>query len=378
MTLYPRSSKFNLTLYSTASVIVVALVTLLAVATSFAVETVRAQDPEPTGYIKEITPSVSSLSVNQGETVTLSVNVIGVQDIPDQSLGSDVVFSWSATGGELPANREGNTSVRYRAPDSPGRYTVSVSAGSNCRGTCSTSFTITVRRPGEIGEGPGTPVNPPGPIPTVLDDSDGNQYEVFTPEAGGTFSGEGFSINAEPGVVPNAEFIGVRMYENGPASNAGMSGHRFTLSGTKYTVAVIDSARAAASSYRFNNVATICVPVPNSLLGNIADVQLVGVSDDGVSLTAMSSTVRVVPSLIVCGYTSTIPVNVAAAIPGTPPALPDEPEVEPAPVLPATGGAAPSSPFALAWAFLVGIALIAAGTFCLRILDRDRFTAPRL
>lgn len=365
MTLYPRSSKFNLTLYSTASVIVVALVTLLAVATSFAVETVRAQDPEPTGYIKEITPSVSSLSVNQGETVTLSVNVIGVQDVPDQSLGSDVVFSWSATGGELPANREGNTSVRYRAPDSPGRYTVSVSAGSNCRGTCSTSFTITVRRPGEIGEGPGTPVNPPGPIPTVLDDSDGNQYEVFTPETGGTFNGEGFSINAEPGVVPNAEFIGVRMYENGPASNAGMSGHRFTLSGTKYTVAVIDSARAAASSYRLNNVATICVPVPNSLLGNIADVQLVGVSDDGVSLTAMSSTVRVVPSLIVCGYTSTIPVNVAAAIPGTPPALPDEPEIEPAPVLPATGGTSPTSPLVMVWALLIGVVLIAASSIAL-------------
>ncbi len=365
MTLYPRSSKFNLTLYSTASVIVVALVTLLAVATSFAVETVRAQDPEPTGYIKEITPSVSSLSVNQGETVTLSVNVIGVQDVPDQSLGSDVVFSWSATGGELPANREGNTSVRYRAPDSPGRYTVSVSAGSNCRGTCSTSFTITVRRPGEIGEGPGTPVNPPGPIPTVLDDSDGNQYEVFTPEAGGTFNGEGFSINAEPGVVPNAEFIGVRMYENGPASNAGMSGHRFTLSGTKYTVAVIDSARAAASSYRLNDVATICVPVPNSLLGNIADVQLVGVSDDGVSLTAMSSTVRVVPSLTVCGYTSTIPVNVAAAIPGTPPALPDEPEIEPAPVLPATGGTSPTSPLVMVWALLIGVVLIAASSIAL-------------
>ena len=163
--------------------------------------------------------------------------------------------------------------------------------------------------------------------------------------------------------MPNAEYIGVRMYENGSASNAGMSGHRYTLSGTKYTVAVIDSDRAAVTSYGLNDVAIICIPVPNMLLSNIADVQLVGISDDGVSLTAMTSAVRVVPSLTVCGFTSTIPVNVAAAIPGVPPALPDEPEPEP--VLPATGGASPSSPLAVAWAFLIGIALIATSAVVL-------------
>ena len=367
MTLRPHSSTVKPAIRKT--LLAIAIVALIYTAMFFAAtllsggETVSAQEPEPTGLIKEITPSITSISVNPGETLSLSINVIGLQDVRDQSLGSGVVFNWSATGGDLPPNTEGNTSVRYTAPDSPGNYTVSVSTSSNCRGTCSTSFTIRVRRPGEIGEGPGTPVNPPGPIPTILNDSDGNNYEVFTPEGGGSFSGEGFSINAEAGVVPNAEYIGVRMYENGSASNAGMSGHRYTLSGTKYTVAVIDSDRAAVTSYGLNDVATICIPVPNMLLSNIADVQLVGISDDGVSLTAMTSAVRVVPSLTVCGFTSTIPVNVAAAIPGVPPALPDEPEPEP--VLPATGGASPSSPLAVAWAFLIGIALIATSAVVL-------------
>ena len=336
----------------------------------------QSQDTQPTGSIQRISASTPRVVVTEGESVGLSINVVGRQGVGDQGLATDIKFSWSASSGTLSGNTD-STSITYTPPAQAGTYTVTVSSTSGCAGTaadCTATFTVTVRRSGEVTGTDAIPQNPPGPIPTVLDDSDGNQYEVFTPEAGGTFSGEGVSINAEAGVVPNAEFIGVRMYENGPASNAGMSGHRFTLSGTKYTVAVIDSARASASSYRLNDVATICVPVPNSLLGNIADVQLVGVSDDGVSLTAMSSTVRVVPSLIVCGYTSTIPVNVAAAIPGTPPALPDEPEIEPAPVLPVTGGVPPTSPLVLVWALLIGVVLIATSSIALAKQRQDRPT----
>ncbi len=336
----------------------------------------QSQDTQPTGSIQQISASTPRVVVTEGESVGLSINVVGRQGIQGRGSGADVKFSWSASSGTLSGNTDG-ASVTYTPPAQAGRYTVTVSPMSECVGTatdCTATFTVIVRRSGESTGADARPQNPPGEIPTALADAQGNQYEVFTPESGGTFNGEGFSINAEPGVVPNAEFIGVRMYENGPASNAGMSGHRFTLSGTKYTVAVIDSARAAASSYRLNDVATICVPVPNSLLGNIADVQLVGVSDDGVSLTAMSSSVRVVPSLTVCGYTSTIPVNVAAAIPGTPPALPDEQEIEPAPVLPATGGTSPTSPLVMVWALVIGVALIAASSIALAKRQQDRPT----
>ena len=364
MKLSARSTKSNSTVYASAFAIAafVAVIgtLMLAAPTNFGEATVFAQ--EPTGLIKSITPSTSNLSVNPGDTVSLSINVIGLQDVRDQSLGRDVTFNWSASSGDLPPNEDGNTSVRYTAPDSPGSYVVTVSAGSNCRGTCSTSFDISVRRPGSIDGVAGTATNPPGVIPTVLTDGDGNQYEVFTPEEGGTFTGQGFWTTASTGIVPNAEYIGVRMFENGSASNAGMSGHRYTLGGTKYTVAAIDSERNSVASYRLNATVEICIPVPTEMRANISNVEMIATSDDGSQITVLSSSVRVVPSLSVCGNTSTLPVNVAAGIPGSPPPMP-EPTPDPEPALPATGGAGPESNVVLIWALLMGVALIATGIF---------------
>ena len=373
MKLSARSAKSNLTVYASAFAIAafVAVVgtLLLAAPTNFGEATVFAQ--EDTGLIKTITPSSSNLTVNAGDTVSLSINVIGLQDVRDQSLGSDVTFNWSATGGELPPNTKGNTSVRYAAPDSPGNYVVTVSAGSNCRGTCSASFDIRVQRRGSVDGVGGTATNPPGDIPTVLSDGDGNQYEVFTPEEGGTFTGEGFWITASTGIVPNAEYIGVRMFENGSASNAGMSGHRYTLGGTKYTVAAIDSERNSVASYRLNATVEICIPVPTEMRANISNVEMIATSDDGSQITVLSSSVRVVPSLSVCGNTSTLPVNVAAGIPGSPPPMP-EPTPDPEPALPATGGAGPASTVVLAWSFVIGVALVSTGTLAVYHRRRRR------
>ena len=61
------------------------------------------------------------------------------------------------------------------------------------------------------------PSNPAGAIPTILTDPDGNQYEVFTPEGGGTFTGDDSSLSAGPGVVPNGEIVGLRISEGGSA-----------------------------------------------------------------------------------------------------------------------------------------------------------------
>ncbi len=363
MKLSARSTKSKLTSYSMAIAIATFVAVIgalgLATAANFGGATVFAQ--EPTGLIKEITPSTRNLSVNPGDTVSLSINVIGLQDVRQQSLGSDVTFNWSATGGDLPPNKDGNTSVRYKAPDNPGNYVVTVSATSNCRGTCTATIDITVRRPGTVDSVAVTPVNPPGEIPTVLSDVDGNQYGVFTPEEGGTFTGDQFSIAASTGIVPNAEYIGVRMYENGSASNAGMSGHRYTLGGTKYSVAVIDSERNSVASYRLNATAEICIPVPMEMLSQITNVEMIATSDDGTELTVLSSSVRVVPTLTICGNTSTLPVNVAAGIPGTPPMPEPTPELEPA--LPVTGGAGPTSSIVLAWVITIGVALVSTGMF---------------
>ena len=78
------------------------------------------------------------------------------------------------------------------------------------------------------------PRNPAGAIPTILTDSDGNQYEVFTPEGGGTFTGDTSSLKAGPGVVPNGEIVGLRISDGGSASNEGKTYQRYSLGGNWY------------------------------------------------------------------------------------------------------------------------------------------------
>ncbi len=73
-----------------------------------------------------------------------------------------------------------------------------------------------------------SPVNPPGPIPALLSDSEGRRFEVFTPEQGGSIIGDDYSFVAEPGDVPSAVIIGIQMTKGGPASNAGFTHHPHT------------------------------------------------------------------------------------------------------------------------------------------------------
>lgn len=320
-------------------------------------------DPQPTGSIQEITASTPNLTLTVGDTVVLSINVIGRQDIENQRLADDVKFDWSVSGGRLSDGVDG-TSASYTAPSDPGIYSVTVSPSSGCIGTglaCTATFRITVRRPGEATGPDAPPRNPEGEIPSILSDSEGEQYQVFTPEEGGIFTGESFSISAVMGIVPNGEIIGLRMAEDGSASNAGMSHHRYTLSGNQYRIFVIDAEGAPISSYNLNGTVAVCIPMPRELRTSISSLEMVNKNSNG-TLTVMSSSVRISPSLIICGNTSTLPATIAVGIRGTPPPL-LEPELEPAEMLPATGGTAPTSRGIIAWALLVGIALIATGTF---------------
>ena len=203
------------------------------------------------------------------------------------------------------------------------------------------------------------PQNPIGEIPSVLADAEGAQYEVFTPEEGGTFAGMDFSVTAAPGVIPSGEFVGVRMTDTGDASNAGMSHHRYTLSGNQYTISIIDSVGSPISAYALNATVTVCIPLPVELRSQISDVNMLSKNSDG-TLTAFSSSARVGTSLSICGRTSALPTTVAAGVPGRPPLLP-EPTPEPEPVLPVTGGTPPLSLSVIVWALLAGTALFAIG-----------------
>lgn len=327
---------------------------------------VYAQSSEGAGTIQEIKPVIRTLTIERGDKVYLSVIVIGPNGTEDRGLASGVNLIWTASGGDLEVDDD-TTRALFVAPRDIGigTYTVTASAGSECVGEaadCNATFTIRVWHlccplpPHVLAE------NPPGEIPTALEDDEGNQYAVFTPEEGGTFTDEDFSVSAGIGAVPNDEIIGVRMSQLGPVANAGMSHHHYTLRGNQYTISIVDAEARPIVSYALSRDVEVCVPVPDEFRPIITSIVMVAKNTNG-TLTPMSSSVQISSSsLIVCGYTSTLPATVAVGVPSTP-----QPSLEPEPgeVLPATGGTSPTSPLVMVWALLIGVVLIAASSIAL-------------
>ncbi len=331
------------------------------------------------GEISRIEPSIRGVTVSSGDTVKLSVEIYGLQNSKDNSIGG--TFTWTQNGDDIDGAGNGRE-ITYTAPSSPGTYTVKAELdGGSCQpadeemrdAACSAEITVQVRRPSAPVEPDPEPVNPPGDIPTILTDSDGNQYEVFTPVDGGTFdSGEGYRIHVPSGAVPNGEFIGIRMADGGAASNIGMTHQRYTLGGNMYGIHAVDASGAAVSSYELDDPATVCLPLPAALRSSIADLAVVSINSDG-SLTVHSASVRIGEAgTQVCGNVSGIPTSVAVGSQGAPDAIPT-PVVE-VPVLPETGATAPSSNGAL-FALLLGIATLSLGTLVAVARRRNRSTS---
>ncbi len=326
------------------------------------------------GEISRIEAAIRGVTVSAGDIVTLSVDIYGLQDAKDNTLAA--TFDWTQKSGENEEDLDGSSrEIDYEAPSSPGTYTVTASlTDTQCEpGTtvaeereaaCSASFTIQVRRPSAPVADPVPPVNPPGEIPGLIPDADGNQYEVFTPVEGGTFDGgEGYSINVPSGAVPNGEYIGIRMSDDGAASNLGMTHQRYTLGGNMYGVHAVDASGAAISSYVLEDPAEVCVPLPASLRANISGLSLAAINSDG-SLTVLAAQVRLDESggTMVCGNLSNLPASVAVGAAGAPDAIPTATPV-PEPELPPTGGTSPASG-SLLWVLLLGAAVVvASGTF---------------
>ena len=349
-----------------------ATVYALTTSTSLTFDTGRA-------LISKIEPAIRSVTVSSGDRIRVGVDVYGAQDIKDNDLADGIGFLWNDDGGG--GNFVGNgREVTYTSPEQPGTYTISVATPfSACRAPatdevrCETTFEVRVRRPSVAQPEAEAPVNPPGAIPELLADPDGNQYEVFTPMEGGTFSGEGYSIVAPSGAIPNSEFIGVRMSDDDAASNVGMTRQRYTLGGNMYGVHAVDGSGAAISSYALDAPATVCLPLPDELRSNISDLAVVAINGDG-SLTILSAQVRIsTAGTMVCGGLSNLPASVAVGSAGAPIGFPTA-MPEPTPVAPDTGGTAPASSMAL-WALLFGIAAVVIGTF-IAIGLRRRWAMP--
>ncbi len=327
--------------------------------------------------IRSVSPSVKGVTVSAGDTVRLMVNVYALENNLLQKLAERVGFDWTVNGVAIAdTGGKGNDEISYTAPSSPGTYIVKATLmGNECLYTgtgddygknCEAEFEIKVRRSAPAAEPTAVPVNPLGEIPEIISGNDGKQYEVFTPEEGGTFDGDSHSITAGSGIVPSGEYIGVRMDGAGSASNAGMTAHRYTLVGDAFTISVAESAGEAINSYALNGAAKVCLPLPAAARSNISDIALVVKMSNG-SLQILSGTVRIAGASgpDVCGHVSSIPATVAVGTAGAPAAFTPTPEPTSTPEPPETGGTAPTNGAPLALILLLGIAAAALGTFLL-------------
>ena len=338
------------------------------------------------GTVNKIEPYVKEVSLRGGDSVRLSIIPYGRQNIVDDALiDGKVDVTWSLEGGTgdfseadpgLDADDEANDrEIMFTAPTSPGTYVVHATLKKACAldvsVDCRASFTVHVlRRASRPIETKPVPVNPAGIIPSILVDSEGNQYEVFTPEGGGTFTGDTSSLKAGPGAVPNGEIVGLRIAEGGSASNEGKTYQRYSLGGNWYEISAVDASRNNVSSYGLNDALDFCIPLPDALRSNISDLVIVAINSDD-SLTILSSIVRISPSgTKVCGSLSSVPAKVTVGTAGSPAPLPTEvPDAGDASDLPETGGAAPSNDGML-WAMIVGLAIMVSGYAVLRTARR--------
>ncbi len=321
-------------------------------------------------YIRYIEPVFGEITMSPGEEVRFRLKVIGLQDEPwEIPADSGVVFTWSETKNGETGSRQlaGNgRSIVYTAPSTPGHYTIAAALDQDyCESRseiefdaadCTAEFSVRVQRASAATPEQAAPVNPSGAIPSLLSDDDGEQYAVFTPEEGGSFDGEGFSINVEPGAVPNGELVGIRIVEGEAISTDDEdTPQRYTLAGSTYHVSAVDASGSAVSDYLLEAPgATVCVPLPDVLRSNISEVDAVSLAQDG-GMTILSTTVSISgEALHACATLSQLPATIAVGTRGIPTAPPTS-DVDP--LTPDTGGTAPSNVIILLTLVLGAVAL---------------------
>ena len=326
--------------------------------------------------ISSIKPAITEVNMRAGDTVRLEVNIYGLADIVDNTLygktGSKLYFTWSdnPSGGAF-AEPNDQRRVIYTAPALPGTYRVMAEAGPEgiCidhhddpfgisdaqREDCQATFTVRVTRAQSPTEPPAEPVNPAGPIPTSLAGPGGAQYDVFTPVAGGTFSGDGITVTAAKGAVPDRQLIGVRAAVSAEQAPAPTPGARMSISGNLYDILGVSANGQAVSGFKLDKPLSACLPLPTEFRSNISDVVIVEHKADG-SYGILSSKLRqTAAGLNVCGGVSSLPATIGVAKLGivpTPPPTPT-PDAE----TPDTGATAPSA-ITLLLTLLAGLAIL--------------------
>ena len=312
--------------------------------------------------VDSIKPVVRELSIRAGDTVRLAVDVYNAQQALDNGLATSsdslLVFRWSevGSGGGTFATPDTGRRVTYTAPSSPGTYRVTAEAQPDgiClshhdgaveitaadRAPCIATFTIRVSRAPGLATPRPDPVNPAGVIPTSLTDDVGTAYTVFTPVDGGIFTGDGFTVSADGGAVPDRTLLGVTAAVSQLPPPIPIPGASMSVAGNYYDInGIQQSGQAPLTAYTLDDPLTVCLPFPDEFRADLSNVVAVQRAADG-GLGILTTKVRAeAGDLTVCGAVSTLPATVAVAKLGTVPALPATPE--PDEELPETGGAAP-------------------------------------
>ncbi len=327
--------------------------------------------------INSIKPTITEVNMRAGDTVRLEVNIYGLADILDNTLygkmDSKLYFTWTdnPSGGSFAAPND-QRRVIYTAPALPGTYRVMAEAGPDgiCtdhhdtdfgitdadRESCQATFTVRVTRSLSPTEPQAEPVDPAGPIPTKLSDSDDAEYDVFTPVAGGMFSGDGITVTAAKGAVPDRTLVGVRAAVSAEQAPAPTPGARMSISGNLYDILGVSANGQAVSGFKLDEPLSACLPLPTAFRSNISDVVIVERKTDG-SYGILSSKLRqTAGGLNVCGGVSSLPATIGVAKLGVVPEPPATPTPE-GTVPPETGGAAPSGVLVVLL-LLVGLAVL--------------------
>ena len=291
--------------------------------------------------INHIEPAVRTVNITANSSIRLSVNVYDRQDglansdadnSTESFAGISTTFAWSEPNGfgtfQTPNN---GRSVLYTAPNQPGTYSITAAATPDgiCTGhhenppnneDCTATFILRVTRANTIPTET-TPVNPAGLIPETISDQAGNEYTVFTPEGGGTFSVNDQSritVTAPPGAVPDNTFIAIRAEPIHPTdfSGARTSAPRLTIAGNYARITAVDERGTHLENYRLNKPAQVCLPMPNQFRDRLDAVTIVQLQhDESNGPTVLTSRVFTDPpnGLRICAAISVIPATIAPA-----------------------------------------------------------------
>ena len=274
----------------------------------------------PSKLASHIQPNVTSITLSPSDSVRLSTNIFGQQDILDNSLAENLTFEWDLDGTTIEGDGH---EIEFTLPESPGRYTVTATLpDTECNakhGTCSAEFNIRVRRPRSIDPAVDVsePVNPAGQIPIVIPGADGTQHAVFTPVEGGSVKSRSCTFEAPSGAINDNEFIGIAVQTtDDPTQLTPVDDPRFVTQDSQCNLSAVDNAGTNIADYRLRVAGDVCIPVPDEYRSNTFDIRLLSV-DNGQTQILATRVIINDPQfpLKLCGKLSTLPNTVFAALP---------------------------------------------------------------